>query len=385
MINDNIYKNPIQNTSNLNNSNTYQTNNKMPNHNYHHQFPLFVDEETTSSLDISSVQNNEDLNDDFSEFIDIPNLVSDDESWEEDSVLTNTFRSLWKTPGCATPATTAHSSFDGNIPQPTPSQQQPLQPQQQQQQAQPASTEKEVFTTTKVKVPILHTQRIQPAKRVHAKQQRRAGARVQPKELTVSRKLQERVNKSNDSKSTAVATISKLSPEQFKNERTQLMTIIVKYMATKIYNSFPPESPRQMKPNEVPLDKFLLLLTCRLQLTLPLFMKGIIYLFRYMDIIYLLRYLNQSNNFINYKDMGFELKKLIVGCFKLAILKERRIHKDKYNYNWHHITGLNNHEINSIVKQIVSRMNGKLNIKEVELGKMKSELFRFVKMVSKEV
>ena len=46
-----------------------------------------------------------------------------------------------------------------------------------------------------------------------------------------------------------------------------------------------------------------------------------------MDIIYLLRYLNQTNNFVNYNDMGFELKKLIVGCLKLAIIKENRINK----------------------------------------------------------
>ncbi|ABN66554.1 predicted protein [Scheffersomyces stipitis CBS 6054] len=186
--------------------------------------------------------------------------------------------------------------------------------------------------------------------------------------------------------STAVAnsakktvTSHKLSAEQFHYERNQLMTITVKYVATKIHNSFPPESPRLIKPNELPLDKFLLLLTSRLRLTLTMFMKGIIYLFRYMDIIYLLRYLNQSNNFLNYNDMGFELKKLIVGCFKLAL------QNDLYEYNWAAITGLPNHDINNIVKRIVSRMNGKLNIKTAELIRMKSEIYRFVRMVANEV
>ena len=104
-----------------------------------------------------------------------------------------------------------------------------------------------------------------------------------------------------------------------------------------------------------------------------------------MDIIYLLRYLNQTNNFVNYNDMGFELKKLIVGCLKLAIIKENRITKNKYVLNWEQITGLKNQEINSIVKTLVGRMNGKLNIKDVEVANMKNEMFRFVKMISTQV
>ena len=104
-----------------------------------------------------------------------------------------------------------------------------------------------------------------------------------------------------------------------------------------------------------------------------------------MDIIYLLRYLNQTNNFVNYNDMGFELKKLIVGCLKLAIIKENRINKNKYVLNWEQITGLKNQEINSIVKTLVGRMNGKLNIKDVEVANMKNEMFRFVKMISTQV
>ena len=135
----------------------------------------------------------------------------------------------------------------------------------------------------------------------------------------------------------------------------------------------------------MPLDKFLLLLTSRLRLTLPVFLKAVIYLFRYMDIIYLLRYLNQTNNFVNYNDMGFELKKLIIGCFKLAIIKENRVLKNKYVLNWETITGLKNREINDIVKTIVDRMNGKLNIKNVDVIRMKEEMYRFVKMVSIEV
>ncbi|EGW33152.1 uncharacterized protein SPAPADRAFT_60455 [Spathaspora passalidarum NRRL Y-27907] len=364
MIDDNIYKNPIQSTSN-------NTQSKMTPQTFH----MFVkEEETTSSLDIMSVQNNEDLENVFDEFIDIPNLVSDDELSEEDTVSTKTFGSHWKRSGQSTPATVASeprvSRRQGSPPQYNKSEQvkiqqpKPIQPQavQQQQQQQPLHINKAY---------ILPSQQL--------------ASSVQ----TATRKI-----KTSSTTSTAISTTTKattksthLSPEQFKYEQTQLMTIIVKYIATKIYNSFPPESPRSIKPNEMPLDKFLLLLTSRLQLTLPLFIKGIIYLFRYMDIIYLLRYLNQSNNFINYKDMGFELKKLIVGCFKLTIIKERRIpkNKNKYNYNWQHITGLSNQEINNIVKQIVGRMNGKLRIKDVELLRMKSEIFRFVKMVTKEV
>lgn len=191
---------------------------------------------------------------------------------------------------------------------------------------------------------------------------------------------------------TVTSKTSQLSPSQFKLQRNQLMGIIVKYIATKIHNSFPPESPRLVKSNEMPLDKFLLILTSRLQLTIPMFMKGIIYLFRYMDIIYLLRYLNQSNNFANYNSMDFELKKLLVGCFKLAILREQKLNVKRTenksapnNPNWSSITGLSSHEINTVVKKIISRMNGKLNIKNIELVRLKSEIFRFVKMVSNEV
>lgn len=176
----------------------------------------------------------------------------------------------------------------------------------------------------------------------------------------------------------SVSNETTITEAQFKLERSQLMKIAVKYVAMKITNSFPPESARKIDPNEMPLDTFLLILTSRLQLTLPLFMKGIIYLFRYMDIIYLLRYLNQSNNFLNYTEMGFGLKKLIVGCFKLTLARER-VGKD-----WSGVTGLANAEINTIVKTVVKRLNGKLAIKNIELLRLKLEIYRFVKMVVKE-
>ena len=73
-----------------------------------------------------------------------------------------------------------------------------------------------------------------------------------------------------------------------------------------------------------------------------------------------------------------------MGCLKLAIIKENRINK-KYVLNWEQITGLKNQEINSIVKTLVGRMNGKLNIKDVEVANMKNEMFRFVKMISTQV
>lgn len=169
-----------------------------------------------------------------------------------------------------------------------------------------------------------------------------------------------------------------LGKAQFKNERSTLMKIVVKYVAMKITNLFPPESPRTMDPNEMPLDKFLLILTSRLQLTLPTFMKGIIYLFRYMDIVYLLRYLNQSNNFINYNEMGYNIKKLIVGCFRVTLARDRAAR------DWSAITGLSNGEVNKIAKTMIQRLNGKLVIKNVELLRFKMEIFRFVKMVTKE-
>lgn len=167
----------------------------------------------------------------------------------------------------------------------------------------------------------------------------------------------------------------------FQFERKQLMTIVVKYISTKITNSFPPDTPHKIKPNELPLDKFLLILVSRLQLSLPDFMKGVIYLFRYMDIIYLLRYLNQSNNFANYNEMDFGLKKLIIGCFKLVLIRERK----SKDVNWFQTTQLPNNDINKVVKTIIGRLNNKISIKEIELVKLKLEIFRFVKMVTKRV
>lgn len=174
------------------------------------------------------------------------------------------------------------------------------------------------------------------------------------------------------------------------SNRQQLMMLIVKYIATKINNSFPPETTNK----ELLLDKYLVILISRLKLSLSMFLKSMIYLFRYMDIIYLLRYLNQSNNFANYNSMDFELKKLIIGCCKLVILQERKIihlknsklnHQNKlvdtFNYDWNKITGLSNQEINKIVKTIITRMNGKLTIRNIELVKLKTEIFRFAKMI----
>lgn len=170
-----------------------------------------------------------------------------------------------------------------------------------------------------------------------------------------------------------------LGPEAFRNEHEKVMKIIVKYVAMKITNSFPPQAPKKSATKELALDEFMMVLVSRLQLSMTNFMKGIIYLFRYMDIIYLLRYLNQSNNFANYTDMGFGLKKLIVGCFRLVLARER-IAKD-----WKTITGLTNVQINAIVKTLIGRLNGKLNIKNVEVLRLKNEIFRFIQMVTKSV
>lgn len=192
----------------------------------------------------------------------------------------------------------------------------------------------------------------------------------------LKRSIKQEEEKKFHSEAAPVVPKPELSPAEFELERSKIMKIVVKYIAMKISNSFPPESSRTFDANEMPLDKFLMILVSRLQMSLPVFMRGIIYLFRYMDIIYLLRYLNQSNNFANYTDMGYGLKKLIVGCFKLSLARER-ITKD-----WSSITGLSNSEINRIVKTLVSRLNGKLVVKGVELVRLKSEIFRFVKMVT---
>lgn len=170
-----------------------------------------------------------------------------------------------------------------------------------------------------------------------------------------------------------------LGPEAFKNEHEKVMKIIVKYVAMKITNSFPPQEPKKAASKDLPLDEFLMVLVSRLQLSMKNFMKGIIYLFRYMDIIYLLRYLNQSNNFANYTDMGFGLKKLIVGCFRLVLARERIV-KD-----WKAITGLTNVQINAIVKTVIGRLNGKLNIKNAEVLRLNNEIYRFIQMVTKSV
>ncbi|KAJ9095900.1 hypothetical protein QFC19_007389 [Naganishia cerealis] len=162
---------------------------------------------------------------------------------------------------------------------------------------------------------------------------------------------------------------------RLKQERDQVMTVIVKYIVAKIKNSFPPEQASRID-GSLPLDKFLLILTSRLQVSLVEFMKSIIYLFRYMDIVYLLRYLNQCNNMANYNGMDFTLRKLIVGCFKLALTRDRIVR------DFPQITGLSNQEISAVTRKIISRMNGKVSIKDTEVLRMKLELYRFVRMVS---
>ncbi|KAI5964650.1 uncharacterized protein KGF55_001719 [Candida pseudojiufengensis] len=312
---------------------------------------------SSSSLDIMSTQNNEELNDDeLDKFIDIPNLISDSESDEIKTVSTNYDISYWNEQRSLqpTPATIQTSSVASptSISSPT---------QQHQQSQQPQAIRSVVPPSTN--------------------------------EIQIKKEINESLNYSLNNLKT-----QQITQQQFKYQRNQLMIIIVKYVATKIYNTFPPNPTKNS--NELPLDKFLLLLTSRLKISLNLFLKSIIYLFRYMDIIYLLRYLNQTNNFVNYNDMGFELKKLIIGCFKLTILKENKILKQTQaqksknlkqykifngnegiykNLNWEKITGLKNQEINKIVNELVARMNGKLNIKDVEVARIKNELYRFVK------
>lgn len=187
-----------------------------------------------------------------------------------------------------------------------------------------------------------------------------------------------------------------LSTAPFRQQRAHVMSIIVKYIASKIQTSFPAEIHVGDVP-QIPLERFLLLLTARLKLSLVLFMKGVIYLFRYMDIVYLLRYLNQSNNSACVMEMDYGLRKLVVGCFKLALVRERKLDdarstakgitrastmEPKYDQNWTRATGLAAPDIGEVVRRIISRLNGKLAIKNIELARLKHELYRFVKMVS---
>ena len=181
--------------------------------------------------------------------------------------------------------------------------------------------------------------------------------------------------------STNGSSNGKLSAAEFKTQRTQLMTIVVKYLATKIKNSFPPEATAPSKSTsgapELALDRFILILTSRLRLPFNVFVHGMIYLFRYMDIVYLLRYLNQLNNNANC-NMQFLVQKLIVGCFRLALCQTHRLP----NIDWQKATGLGAREIDSVVLVLTMRMNGKLTVKMVEIQKLKQEILRFVKMVA---
>lgn len=164
--------------------------------------------------------------------------------------------------------------------------------------------------------------------------------------------------------------------EDFKIGRRKLMTIIVKYISTKIDNAFPSASSPEVPRSKISLETFLLVLTTRLQLPLGVFMKGVIYLFRYMHIVYLLRYLNQSNNFANYNAMDFDVKRLLVGCFKIACAGEN-MKKD-----WSRATGLPEREIEHVAKTMIKRMNCKINIKNTELMKLRNEIFYFVRLVT---
>ena len=153
------------------------------------------------------------------------------------------------------------------------------------------------------------------------------------------------------------------------------MLLTVKYVALKINNLFPSDC----SGDKIPLDTFLITIVNRLNLSLTTFLKSVIYLFRYMDIIYLLRYLNQSNNFANYTEMDFPLRKLLIGCVKLSLLRDHHIR------NWPTITGLSNNDINIIIKAIIKRLNNKVNIKPVEVTRFKLEILRYIKMTSNEI
>lgn len=280
----------------------------------------------------------------LSDFLDIPSLVSDDEEEESDADSS----SHLKVPGAFNPALDAKPST--------------------------AAATQEVKRFIKKEVTQEEVTHDKTEKEVKE-------ARLsETSETPTSASASSGDSKSSDSASlTEMSEVQSLSSAQLSIERLRVMKIVVKYISMKITNSFPPESPRTMNPHEMPLETFLMILVSRLQLSLPMFMKGIIYLFRYMDVIYLLRYLNQLNNFANYTEMGFCIKKLIIGCFKLALARER-VRKD-----WSGITGLKHLEINSIAKAVVHRLNGKLTIKNVELIRLKTEIFRFVKMVTKTV
>lgn len=174
-----------------------------------------------------------------------------------------------------------------------------------------------------------------------------------------------------------IAAVTKPNKKSmFKQERNQLMMVIIKYTSIKITNLFPPSSSE----SKISLEKFLIIMVNRLKMSLPNFIKATIYLFRYMDVIYLLRYLNQSNNFANFTEMDFPLKKLIIGCFKLTLMREH-IHK-----NWYKLTGgLSDNEINIVIQSILKKLNNKIIIKKSEIVKFKLEMFRYVKMVSNQV
>lgn len=187
---------------------------------------------------------------------------------------------------------------------------------------------------------------------------------------------------------------SGITPYRFYLERNDAMGLIVQYITRQIYAKFPIdmlEQDQEMYPLR-PLPQFLVLMLTQMQVTFPVFKIMVLLLFRYINLIYLLRYVNQSNNLMARPDgpMGLQdlLRHLLSGALRLATYYHNRFYRPSRpvpvidSARWESETGIGSRDVDAVALRMLKTMNGKLHVKEAEMTKLSMELFKFVNAVN---
>ena len=164
-----------------------------------------------------SVQNNEELKDEFDEFIEIPTLVSDNESEEIDSIATKTSAPHWK-PQLSLQPTSATSQSSSN---------------------------REGVQAARFNVQSANNHQHQPVVHQHTSTQRAnikrgilATRKITNNQLLLltmlnTHQLYNYYYYNNNNSLDFQTIFIECSQEQFKLERTKIMTIVIKYVTAK--------------------------------------------------------------------------------------------------------------------------------------------------------
>ena len=163
-----------------------------------------------------SVQNNEELKDEFDEFIEIPTLVSDNESEEIDSIATKTSAPHWK-PQLSLQPTSATSQSSSN-------------------RRCPAARFNVQSANNHQHQPVVHqhtSTRGQILKRILATRKNNQQPTITVDDVKQSINSTTTTTTTTTTASTSKQSSLECSQEQFKLERTKIMTIVIKYVTAK--------------------------------------------------------------------------------------------------------------------------------------------------------